>query len=194
MRARRRRADVQGIVVGHSDPWSPPARTRPAASCLAAAVHLAPTVANQGTDPAPASTTSFFSREHQQLAREERTSRAVRSVPLLASRSEREPAGRAVAVPGYLPGTYFVQACSRRAERRAGSVETNNCLNAAGTMTVQVVQNLVRSADLNPPSDEPRSAGSSTSRTRSGTSARSPRRATGTKYYLVSILTGRSRT
>ena len=51
---------VQGIVVGHADLVVTAVPDPPSSVLPSAAFTLAPTVANQGTDPASASTTSFF--------------------------------------------------------------------------------------------------------------------------------------
>ena len=51
---------VQGTVVGHSDLVVTAVPNPPSSVLPSAAFTLAPTVANKGTDPAPASTTSFF--------------------------------------------------------------------------------------------------------------------------------------
>ena len=68
-------------------------------------------------------------------------------------------------------------------------VEGNNCLNAAGTMTVQQVPNLVVSSVSNPPSTA--SIGGKFNFTNSVRNTGSVvAAATGTKYYLVSILDG----
>ena len=59
-----------------------------------------------------------------------------------------------------LPGTYKMQACADGPKTFVEAVESNNCIDAAGTLTVVEVPNLVVSSISNPPRRR-RSAGPS---------------------------------
>ena len=88
-----------------------------------------------------------------------------------------------------LPGTYFVQACADGPKGVSEEVEGNNCLNAAGTMTVQQVPNLTVSSITNPPGTA--SLGGKFNLTNSVRNVGSVvAAASSTKYYLVSTVDG----
>jgi subtilase family serine protease len=140
---------VQGIVVGHSDLVVTAVPDPPSSVLPSAAFTLAPTVANQGTDPASASTTSFFLVNTSTGAK--KNLKGGQAVPALDPGTSASPVAALSLFSDTLPGTYFVQACADGPKGVSEDVETNNCLNAAGTMTVQQVPNLVVSSLTNPP-------------------------------------------
>jgi subtilase family serine protease len=178
---------VQGIVVGHSDLVVTAVPNPPSSVLPSAAFSLAPTVANNGTDQAPASTTSFFLVNTGTGAK--KNLKGGQNVPILDPGASASPAAALSLFSDTLPGTYFVQACADGPKGVSEEAEGNNCLNAAGTMTVQRVPNLVVSSVSNPPSTA--SIGGKFNFTNSVRNTGSVvAAATGTKYYLVSIVDG----
>ena len=174
---------VQGIVVGHSDLVVTAVPNPPSSVLPGAAFTLAPTVANQGTDPAPASTTSFFLVNTSTGAK--KNLKGGQAVPALDPGASASPVAALSLFSDTLPGTYFVQACADGPKGVSEDVETNNCLNAVGTMTVQQVPNLVVSSITNPPSTA--SLGGTFNITNSVRNTGSVvAAASSTKYYLVS--------
>ena len=110
-------------------------------------------------------------------------------MPALAPGASASPAAARPLFSDTLPGTYFVQACADGPKGVSEEVEANNCLNSAGTMTVQQVPNLVVSSVSNPPSTA--SIGGKFNFTNSVRNTGSVvAAATGTKYYLVSTVDG----
>ena len=101
---------VQGIVVGHSDLVVTAVPNPPSSVLPSAAFTLAPTVANNGTDPAPASTTSFFLVNTGTGAK--KNLKGGQNVPTLAPGASASPAAALSLFSDTLPGTYFVQACA----------------------------------------------------------------------------------
>jgi uncharacterized membrane protein len=178
---------VQGVVVGHSDLVVTAVPDPPSSVLPSAAFTLAPTVANQGTDPAPASTTSFFLVNSGTGAK--KNLKGSQAVPELAPGASASPVAALTLFSDTLPGTFFVQACADGAQGVSEEVEGNNCRNSAGAMTVQQVPNLVVSSISNPPSTA--SLGGTFNFTNSVRNTGSVvAAATSTKYYLVSTLDG----
>jgi len=174
---------VQGIVVGHSDLVVTAVPDPPSSVLPSAAFTLAPTVANQGTDPAAASTTSFFLVNTSTGAK--KNLKGGQAVPALDPGTSASPVAALSLFSDTLPGTYFVQACADYPKGVSEDVETNNCRNAAGTMTVQQVPNLVVSSLTNPPGTA--SIGGKFNITNSVRNTGSVvAAASGTKYYIVS--------
>jgi uncharacterized membrane protein len=178
---------VQGIVVGHSDLVVTAVPDPPSSVLPSAAFTLAPTVANQGADPASASTTSFFLVNASTGAK--KNLKGGQAVPALDPGTSASPVAALSLFSDTLPGTYFVQACADGPQGVSEDVETNNCRNAAGTMTVQQVPNLVVSSLTNPPGTA--SIGGKFNITNSVRNTGSVvAAASGTKYYLFSTLDG----
>lgn len=178
---------VQGIVVGHSDLVVTAVPNPPVSVLPGAAFDLPATVANNGTDPAPASTTSFYIVNTSTAAK--KNLKGSQAVPALDPGASASPAAALSLFSDTLPGKYFVQACADGPKGVSEDVETNNCLNAAGTMTVLQVPNLVVSSITNPPNtaaiggkftlnNSVRNVGSVVAA------------ASSTKYYLVSTVDG----
>ena len=179
---------VQGIVVGHSDLVVTAVPNPPSSVLPSAAFTLAPTVKNRRHRSGARLHDQLLPRATRAPARR-RTSRAVRTCRRWLPERAPSPAAALSLFSDTLPGTYFVQACADGPKGVSEEVEGNNCLNAAGTMTVQQVPNLVVSSVSNPPGTA--SIGgkfnfkNSVRNTGSVVAA-----ATGTKYYLVSIVDG----
>jgi subtilase family serine protease len=178
---------VQGIVAGHSDLVVTAVPTPPSSVLPGAAFDLPATVANQGTDPAPASTTSFYLVNTSTGTK--KNLKGGQAVPALEPGASASPSAPLSLYSDTLPGTYFVQACADGPKGVSEDVETNNCLNAAGTMTVQQVPNLVVSSITNPPGTA--SLGGTFTLTSSARNIGSVGAgASSTKYYLVSTVDG----
>jgi subtilase family serine protease len=178
---------VQGIVVGHSDLVVTAVPNPPSSVLPGAAFDLPATVANQGTDPAPASTTSFYLVNTSTGAK--KNLKGGQDVPALDPGASASPPAPLSLYSDTLPGTYFVQACADGPKGVSEEAEGNNCLNAAGTITVQQVPNLVVSSITNPPGTA--SLGGKFSLTNSVRNLGSVvAGASSTKYYLVSTVDG----
>jgi uncharacterized membrane protein len=178
---------VQGIVAGHSDLVVTALPNPPSSVLPGAAFTLAPTVANEGDDPAPASTTSFYLVNTSTGAK--KNLKGSQAVPALSPGASASPDAALSLFSDTLPGTYFVQACADGPKGVSEDVEGNNCLNAAGTVTVQQVPNLTVSSISNPPGTA--SIGGKFNFTNSVRNTGSVvAAATSTKYYLVSTVDG----
>ncbi len=97
-------------MVGHSDLVVTAVPDPPSSVLPSAAFTLAPTVANQGTDPAAASTTSFFLVNTSTGAK--KNLKGGQAVPALDPGTSASPVAALSLFSDTLPGTYFVQACA----------------------------------------------------------------------------------
>jgi subtilase family serine protease len=167
------------VVTAVTDP--------PATALPSASFSIAATVANQGTDPAPATTTTFYIVNTSTGIK--KGLKGGQSVPALAPGTSASPVVTVTLYAETFAGTYFVQACADAPKNVAEQNETNNCGNAAQTLTVLPVPNLQVSSMTNPPAILP--LGSSFKLTNSVRNVGSGDAGTSnTKYYLVSIVDG----
>jgi hypothetical protein len=178
---------VLGPTAGHSDlvvtgVTDPPATALPSSSFQSAAI-----VTNQGTDPAPPTTTSFYLVNTSTGIK--KSLKGGQSVPALAPGASQSSVVTITLFSDTIAATYFVQACADAPKNVSEEVETNNCANAVATLTVPKVPNLQVSSITNPPAVV--TLGTSFNL---GNSVRNvglgPAATTSTKYYLVSTLDG----
>lgn len=178
---------VQGPATGHSDlvvtgVTDPPADMLPSSTFTVAA-----TVLNQGVDPAAASTTSFWLVNVANGAR--KSVKGGQSVGALAPGASASPAATLSLYSDTVPATYTLQACADGPKALAEENEANNCANAAQTITVLKVPNLLVSSITNPPATV--TLGGSFKLTNSVRNVGSVSAGTtNTKYYLVLVADG----
>ena len=111
---------------------------------------------NIGTDAAPASTTSFYLVNTSTAAKKNLKGGQNVGRPGLRTLRDGPTAIRSLVYSDTLPGTYRHAGLRRWAEGPSPkAVETNNCTDAAGTVTVFEVPNLVVSSIGNPPAAAP---------------------------------------
>lgn len=147
-------------------------------------------VQNKGTDPAPASTTSFILTNTKTGAK--KNLKGGQSVPALAPGESQGPVATISVYSDTLPGIYTMQACADGAKAIAESSESDNCANATGTLTVNAVPNLIVSSISNPPSAAALGGTfNATDQVKNTSSADAG--ATHTKFYLLSAADGKTR-
>ena len=158
-----------------------------------------PSVKNQGSEDAPASTTSVLSREHEHGGQEEpqeprTTNVATPCAPGGTSIDGPTVDDLSVYVGHRSPGTYILQACADGPKGVAEAIETNNCTNCRGDHHRATRRRTSWSASIgNPPATAPLGAGIKV--TNSGEERRAGQAgASSTKYYLVSSTTDPGRT
>jgi subtilase family serine protease len=178
---------VLGPATGHSDlvvtaVTDPPADVLPSSTFTVTA-----TVLNQGADPAGASTTSFYLVNPTTGTR--KSLKGGQSIGALAPGESLSSGAALTLYSDTIPATYTLQACADGPKTLAEQNETNNCANAAQTITVLKVPNLLVNAMTNPPAVV--TLGNSFKLTNSvrnvGTVSAGT---TNTKYYLVSTVDG----
>jgi uncharacterized membrane protein len=178
---------VQGVTISSADLVVTSVANPPTSVLPSATFDVAATVKNQGTDAAPASITSFFLVNASNGAR--KNTKLGQNVPGLAPGEFQSPTGTITLYSDTVPAAYFLEACADGPRSFLEANENNNCARSAGTITVQQVPNLVVSSITNPPGSAP--LGSKFNVTNSVRNTGSvPAGATGTKYYLVSIVNG----
>ena len=140
---------VQGVTVSNADlvvasVTGPPATAFPGDPFFVTAI-----VENVGTEAAPASTTSFSLVNTATAAR--KNLKGGQNVAALAPHTTDGPTVTISLYSDTLPGTYKMQACADGPKTFTEAVENNNCTDAAGTITVSAVPNLVVSSIGNLP-------------------------------------------
>ena len=144
---------VQGVTVSNADlvvlsVTGPPTTAFPGDPFDVTAV-----VKNVGTEAAPASTTSFYLVNTSTAVK--KNLNGGQNVGALAPNATGGPTVTISVYSDTLPGTYKMQACADGPKTFTEAVESNNCTDAAGTITVVEVPNLVVSSIGNPPSTAP---------------------------------------
>ena len=176
-----------GPSAGHSDLVVTAVTDPPATAMPSASFQIAATVGNQGTDPAPPTTTTFYIVNTSTGIK--KGLKGGQSVPALAPGANASSVVTVTLYAETFAGTYFVQACADAPKNVSELNETNNCGNAAQALTVLRVPNLLVSSMTNPPAILP--LGSTFKLTNSVRNVGSGDAGTSnTKYYLVSIVDG----
>ena len=109
---------VLGPSAGHSDLVVTAVTDPPATALPSASFQIAATVKNQGTDPAPATTTSFYLVNTSTGIK--KSLKGGQSVPALAPGASDSSVVTITLFSDTIAATYFVQASRRRAEERVG--------------------------------------------------------------------------
>jgi subtilase family serine protease len=178
---------VLGPSAGHSDLVVTAVTDPPATALPSAGFSIAATVMNNGTDPAPPTTTSFYLVNTSTGIK--KSLKGGQSVPALAPGASDSSVVTITLFSDTIAATYFVQACADAPKNVSEEIETNNCANAAATLTVPKVPNLQVSSITNPPAvvtlGTSFNLGNSVRNVGLGAAA-----TTSTKYYLVSTLDG----
>ena len=125
---------------------------------------LTAVVKNQGSEDAPASLTTFFlvntsSSVKKNVKNPFGTSAGLPTAALPAGQSITPPAAAFSVYGDTLAGTYFLQACADGPKGIAEAIETNNCTNSVGTITIDQAPNLVVTSIGNPPATAPLGTG-----------------------------------
>jgi subtilase family serine protease len=144
---------VQGVTASNADlvvvsVTGPPTTAFPGDPFPVTAV-----VKNVGTEAAPASTTSFYLVNTSTGVK--KNLKGGQNVAPLAPNATVGPTVTISVYSDTLAGTYKMQACADGPKTFTEAVESNNCTDAAGTITVVDVPNLVVSSIGNPPAAAP---------------------------------------
>jgi len=178
---------VLGPTAGHSDLVVTALSTPPASAFPSSSFQITATVTNQGADPAPPTTTAFYLVNASTGVK--KSLKGGQNVPALAPGTGASPVATVTLYSDTASGSYLVQACADAPRNVEEDTESNNCANAAGTLTVQQVPNLQVSSITNPPSTI--TIGGSFTLTNSVRNVGGAGAAgSGTKYYLVSTADG----
>jgi subtilase family serine protease len=178
---------VLGPSAGHSDLVVTAVTDPPAAALPGSSFPIAATVNNQGTDPAPPTTTRFFLVNTSTGIKY--ALKGSQSVPALAASASDSSVATISLYSDTIAATYFVQACADAPKNVSEELETNNCGNSAGTIAVPQVPNLQVSSMTNPPAVV--TLGASFKLTNSVRNVGAgDAGTTSTKYYLVSTVNG----
>jgi len=135
---------VLGPSAGHSDLVVTAVTDPPATAMPSASFQIAATVGNQGTDPAPPTTTTFYVVNTSTGIK--KGLKGGQSVPALAPGANASSVVTVTLYAETVAGAYFVQACADAPKSVSELNETNNCGKAAQALTVLPVPNLLVSS------------------------------------------------
>jgi subtilase family serine protease len=172
---------VQGTAPSNVDLVVTVLTDPPATALPGDSLPLTATVKNLGSSTSNASTTRFFL-----VGAVRKNLKGVQPIGPLGPGASDGPAATLEVYSDTVPGTYTLQACADGDDDNDELVETNNCANAAGSITVLEAPDLVVTSITNPPTTAEQGDGFAVQDTVKNIGPVPTVQATTTKYYLVS--------